>query len=362
MIDTTHQATVRSGWPAKALAFTFLGLLCVAAYWVGSVLKQPGSGNGGLAVDGPYLNIGEVWEEKKFPWDLPVRNKTDHTIEIVRFRTSCNCVEITPQSLVLPAGDSANLHLTLDLTNTSQNDIDLHGQGFRVQVVPQLKGGLAAEAGWSLRGTVRRQFVVSPPFLDFQDSLHRGHPFQSRSLKVTCASNVTQLKAACEPSLATIDVKRIGANPDKFDISVFPRDTLPGGPFSFAVKINAVSPDGQAVPGTIDVRGTLLEDVYPLPNSIALGARPLGHTCEETVILHSRSGNQFTVTGFESDPGDLHVAPLNNAPNAPPGFKVSQRISKLGAQESRVRLFVRTDDSSQSQEISFPVAYHGIPK
>ena len=53
-----------------------------------------------------HLNFGEVWEDTQFKMVLPITNHRNQDIEIKRFHKSCNCSQIEPPSLTIPAGQT----------------------------------------------------------------------------------------------------------------------------------------------------------------------------------------------------------------------------------------------------------------
>src|SRR5579875_2073300 len=58
----------------------------------------------GLYVDPKQLSFGEAWEDDHFTWTVQIENRKGSDVTIERFYNSCVCTEISPQSLVIPAG------------------------------------------------------------------------------------------------------------------------------------------------------------------------------------------------------------------------------------------------------------------
>src|SRR5260221_11550729 len=52
-----------------------------------------------LSVAPERLKLGTVWEQPALPWTLPIRNNSDHEIEIENFSKSCNCTDFAPRYL-----------------------------------------------------------------------------------------------------------------------------------------------------------------------------------------------------------------------------------------------------------------------
>lgn len=74
----------------------------------------PSPGQFGLVIATKYLNFGEVWEDERFPWTLPIENRSSKEVRL-ELRSSCNCLATVPSSLTIPAGEQRDIVLTMDL-------------------------------------------------------------------------------------------------------------------------------------------------------------------------------------------------------------------------------------------------------
>jgi hypothetical protein len=57
------------------------------------------------------LNMGTVWEDERFTWNVPVENQDTVPIEVTSFSRTCNCLSIKPEAFVLEPGERSDLHL-----------------------------------------------------------------------------------------------------------------------------------------------------------------------------------------------------------------------------------------------------------
>jgi len=98
-----------------------LGLVAIAAS-AGRHLGQRFAGSGteprsaSLVVAEDRLDFGEAFEQDTFRWTFPIENRGKEEIHITGFGLSCNCATVTPRSLTIPPGETAEVALTLDLT------------------------------------------------------------------------------------------------------------------------------------------------------------------------------------------------------------------------------------------------------
>src|SRR6266849_4991614 len=99
-------------------------LSCIVAYQLGSKPNYPDRNREhpeeyvieGLSVKRSALDFGEPWEEKNFVWKLPIQNVTNRDIRVHDFALSCGCLEIEPKSLTIPAQETREVALKVDLT------------------------------------------------------------------------------------------------------------------------------------------------------------------------------------------------------------------------------------------------------
>ena len=69
-----------------------------------------------LYVADDQLDLGEVWESRDAVLTVPISNRTDKPIEILNFESSCDCGEISPRQLTVPANGTSNVTVKMDLT------------------------------------------------------------------------------------------------------------------------------------------------------------------------------------------------------------------------------------------------------
>ena len=71
------------------------------------------------------LDLGEVWETNDAILTVPISNRTDKPIEILDFESSCDCGEISPRRLTVPANGSANVTVKMDLTRRTPQQMGM---------------------------------------------------------------------------------------------------------------------------------------------------------------------------------------------------------------------------------------------
>jgi hypothetical protein len=344
-------------WLRRGVAAAVLVLACWGAYWVGSAPQRVAAQTEGLVVNPQYLDFGEVWEDPRFVWTLPIENRSPVDITIPEFSVSCTCVGIEPQSLTIPAGQTTNVKLTLNLPAERPQKWDGTPWKFQARIYPELEG--LRHPGWLVQGRVRTAFTLSARLIHYGDSLVRGQPFESQTVTLTPAMPLEGVTARCDPPLAAVQVTK---EADRYSLRITPSESLPVGPFKFEVLVEAVTREGRRAIGIIAVQGRVLGDISPVPDMIAFGAGPLGEMMEETLVLQSRSGRPFEVVGCEGKADGVDVQAIGATGDQVHMFRVQLRISQLGDQTATIRFLVRAMGAAKPEDVSLPVSYHGMPR
>jgi len=115
----------------------------------------------GLEPPPEHLNFGEVWEDAQFSMILPITNHRAQDIEIKRFHKTCNCSQIEPPSLTIPAGQTREVRLILDLAPRKAEEFGLAVRDFEVGIWPDAPGETEGkDKWWTIRGRVRSAFSI----------------------------------------------------------------------------------------------------------------------------------------------------------------------------------------------------------
>ncbi len=361
-------------WLGRGIALSLLAVACIAAWWLGS--RQPTPIEEGLYVDPKYLDFGEVWENPKFEWVLPIENKGASELAIAGFSSSCTCLAIQPAALTIPPLSTAEVRLTLDLSYRPQvasaPTKPPEGSGFRAPAPGQARPAeqslrefrlriaaatrRATSTAWDIRGRVRSAILVTPRHLTFD--LLEGVRFASQSVDVTAVIPLEDVVARVEPRLADVRVERNRWDKSHFVVEISPQASLPPGPFTFHVYIAPARTSEQLPAIPVVVEGSFREDLQVTPSPLLLGARPIGEIVRETIAVRSLSGKPFEVAHVTTPTKDTLVQRLDGPD---PVFRVEQHISGLGTQTSRVDFAVRTA-AGNARSVELKIGYYGMPK
>jgi hypothetical protein len=332
---------------------------CTVAYWLGARSKPPEglpAVNHGLAIADQYLGFGETWETKTFPWALRIENHNPNTVEIVRFVTSCDCVLVEPSALVIPSGEDAEVKMTLDL----QRKILGGNEGvrdFSVHVVPIVDSGSPLGRGWVVKGRVRFAVSCEQFWVHFGESIVRGHPSPSQTVRVTAFQAVDRLTAMCDAAYASVTVT--AEDSTRFKLTVSPTNELPLGFVKFDIRIQATLKDGFVLPPVfLPVDGVVIDDIQATPSALKLGSMHLGEESEQIIVVHSLAGRRFEIDAIDCDSVDTTIRPCKNTLGSGRAFCIRQFASQKGDQTRVVRFRTRLSNN-EKVAATVTLSYYG---
>ncbi len=359
MAETVVPTLSYARWLGRVVALGLLAGACGFTYWLGSASNALTAANRGLVLSESDLDFGEVWEAKQFHRELTIENQAGEDRAIAGFAMSCSCLSVKPDSLVVPAGKAARIRLTLDLTSRQLEERDAVDRPFRVQLVPQIEGGLPRAMGWTIHGRVRNVLAPSQVTVRFGDTLIRGSPFSPRTLTLRAQMPLKEVRVEGQPKGVSIRVEQVQSGAPIYRLTIQPQANLSAGPFSESLDLVGVTPQGRTVWGaTLQVDGKVLEDIQAIPPSLSLGARKVGETVQSEVFLRSASGKAFTMEGIVVESADQNVEPAAGAPVRGRVFRLTQRITRLGAQSAQLKFFVVTE-TKERVTVPVDIGYYG---
>lgn len=367
MAEDTSSVRQESPWGLKrAVILALLVCCCLVAFWRGmkasrSALPSP-EVQSGLVADPLRLNFGEVWENARFEWDVPLTNIADHDIEITKFSSSCDCSAIKPESLLLRMGEKVDVKLTLDLRAKHFQDIGIPVRDFEIGLQPEIRGG-SGHPGWTLRGRVRTDLSFSERSIDFGDELVVGQPFPSRTITIKGLVPLAYLEAGCDDSLVITRITRPDNSRPEFQLDVKLTPSMPVGKFARRVRIQAVAKDGKKMPLVwLPIEGEVGADVQSLPAVVHFGAGAADSEMRETVVIRSFSRKATVVEAVEVPPDSgLTVIPVSGPQNDGLRYVVTQRVREQGHKETVFKFSVRV---AGREKIVIPVkaTYYGVAR
>ena len=298
----------------------------------------------GLSINPSVLDLGEVWEEKDFRCKIPISNRAAHPIEIPGFAISCRCsMKVEPRQLTIPAGETAEVAVHLDLTHRPHTEIGLAERPLNIDLKPLAKNGQPLARGWQLHGLIKSRLTIDSNHLEFGESAAVGEEPFLRKVRVVAHVPVKKLEIETDRDIVTVRATPVASAVNTFELQISPSTKLAAGAFKTSICVDVITETGDRVAGAhLPVSGMMQPEVRVLPARVLLGSRPVGTTAEAVALLQTSNGAALTIESIQVDSKDLHVDSCEvDGVEKGRAFRVIQRISKEGDQASAVHLNVR---------------------
>jgi hypothetical protein len=240
---------------------------------------------GGLEVPEHCLDLGTVWEQDQFPWDLVIYNHNTTAVQLTGFQVSCaHCITITPPAVTLPPQGTARLHLTLDLRRAPNASTPI--TPFRVSIMPIMAHRQTPLRPWQLHGYVQSAVLFSPPAVDFQQTPLLQGQSATQTLSAIPTVPLRTLRLTAAPPGVSVTV-RPSPKADAFLLQVTAGPTLAVGEHMQILRFTPIRADGTALPQvSLPFRPLVLADVRVEPQQLWL----LPQAASAPVWVSSRSG------------------------------------------------------------------------
>jgi hypothetical protein len=334
---------------------------CTGAYFLARYYaRRKPMPRSGLVVAPEFLNLGEVWENKEHLCILPVHNPTDRDIEVLEFRTSCNCVAVAPKTVIIPAGQQAAVRLKLELLVDWFKTTDAAVRDFDVDILPVLRDDFLSQPSWQVTGRVRRSVKIEPPFVQFSAPLVRGRPFGREKVKISALAPAKDLHLRYDKPLLSVQATRQASGSNVFDLTITPASGLACGNFKTEILVGVVPLTGPPLPARAMAADWLVcENIVATPPNILFGAHKVGEPVTEVITLRALHPEDFHIQGIETSSDELCVKPALDATAAASRFLVKQRIGHLGHQSGTIYFQVRRAGNSRTT-IPVLTSYFGL--
>lgn len=298
----------------KLLSLLCLSFGCILAYIVGtfvappthtytpSELDQSQTVVKGLNIDPGDLSLGEVWETPAYRHKLTLINLTSKPIRIKDFVTSCDCTEIVPPSITIPADGSASVVAVLNLTHRLPYQVGLESHDISVRIDPVCENDYAPRPGWQVKGRVRSRVSLDTTLLAFGSMCHFGCTV-SRDIHATVFMPAREILVRAEPALAVVKIEAVDGVDGigrRVRIKVTPNKDIPVGPFEFDLSIAAVGLNGKHYPcATVPVRGEMQPSVRIEPSILLFGEQKLGAVVHDDITV-SLPNHNWNILSYRS--------------------------------------------------------------
>lgn len=342
------------------------GVAYLASVWVSLAVtaNRPPEGDeanapqviDGVAIRAKHLNLGDLWEVDDYETTLVLENQRSTGVTIRSFATSCDCTSVEPKSLTIPAKQTREVKVRLNLTHRSPFQLGAEKRSLSVSLVPTFEDSGASRGGWLLSGTVQSRVVLDTHLLQFGTMCHRGGSRVTRKVTARLLEPGSTLAVRVEPPIAQAIVAKT-TDPDAaaHEIRVTPNNDLPIGPYRFAVVTTVTDAAGGLHTGpTVSVSGEMRPNRMVWPSNVYFDERAIGTTVSADVTVDDGA----EVRKIAHDSAELRVARKDGP--GPKVYTITQRVTALGEQVTPVTFHLSQPDGSDA-ECVVTVRYVGVP-
>lgn len=312
-----------------------------------------------IIADPHALDLGEVWLSDQYTIAVPMKNVTDEPVEVTSFRSSCNCVQVSPAEVTLLPGETVTVSVTLDLRVGAPMESRGHTRLFDANITPVTRNSASGQyQSWEVKGCVKSPFITSGAEpLEFI----KGQP-EPRAIEIESLATLSSVDVCARTDIAAVSAN-LNHDGRRCQIQITPRLAVPSGEHVFAALVSGETEDGQSfeeIPVTFLLR--IRDDVICTPSTVVWGFQPVGTDLTSELKLESLSGEPFAV--HVQSPGDKVAVDPMSATNGTSGFhsahafRVSHRVTTQGMTRALIR-FRSIMKGREPQQIEVPLVVYG---
>ena len=154
-------------------------------------------------------DLGEVWETSDAVLTVPISNSTDKPIEILDFETSCDCGEISPRRLTVPANGTANVSVKMDLTRRAPHQLGMVHRKYSIEIWP-IVFGTEKQTVMTINWIARSAVTFNHANIHFGELDAESQQPNYRTLAVTAHVPIVHFVAQCDSASFAICVADSG--------------------------------------------------------------------------------------------------------------------------------------------------------
>ncbi len=279
-----------------ALLLTCAVPTAICGYWSGSSLSDsPGAGHM-LIVDPEYRDLGKVWAQQAFRYQVQVHNPTDHRVAAKSLAASCACTSIEPPGFSVPARGSIPLKMVLRLDGLPEDDTLAWERDFAVTVRPEFADNPTADEEWVFTARVLRPYLlVKAP--DFGDSLVAGTDFPAQSFLLAVHPSLVRLTVKqSHTKHGSVVLHRTSDHGTEYCATYYADKRLRPGLHNDELALVGTDRHGrQFALEPLRFRVPVCADLHVLPSALSFGTIEVGKTARGSVEIKSRTGRPFVI-------------------------------------------------------------------
>ncbi|MGD9856807.1 MAG: hypothetical protein AB7U20_17810 [Planctomycetaceae bacterium] len=356
--------TDRRGASRAAVLFALATVLFAGlGFYLGNEFSQSAptlaisTGPSPLQIDSKHLSFGEVLARADLVLRVPVQNVSGQDVEILEWARSCGaCTAVEPESLTIPAGETREVAVTLDLTSSRPAETLNQSREFSKSIIPRVRFVRSGEEyrgpplEWEVHGRVQDFVVANPPLVVCGESSIRSPAFAPFRIDLTYVVDIETVTAACTSAQAGVETVRVDGRQWRLDVTPAPENKPAVGEFRCHVEVNHTAEGGDPLPPLrIPVMGARVPDVAAtvLPSPV-LGTHPVGANVPVVVRLRSRTGSRFEVEAADLPSAALRVESIDQQ-GALTEYRLTKEVQQSGLEKVELKYHIKHADGFEEE-------------
>ncbi len=244
--------------------------------------------------DDRVIDIGVNWVGTDCSHPIEIENTTSKSLRVLSFKTSCRCASVSPESLVIPPHETAEVRAEID-TSIPSNELSLE---ISLSILPVLDDGTILPRT-HLVGKTINPVSVPKSWFDLGELRLGKSGFSHRTF-------VTELQAheACDSLEMSFDDKKLTcrliqdpAFPKRYKLSVSPVSDLSAGAYCEALQLICKCNDEYPPCPSREVFFSwhVLPRTIVLPQTLALGVLSSTDETSGTGVFKNGDGGALRV-------------------------------------------------------------------
>lgn len=307
-----------------------------------------------LVVSEVDLDFGEVHAQKNFIQWVPVRNPTDRDVRILEIKSSCECTGVEPQQLLIPAGETRNVKVTLDLRHSARKT-DENPAEFTATLSPTFDAPDSGGAAWKIQGEVWNVLRLKPDVLRME--FVHGGPLPVGRVAIHTTEPLLRVDASCdkESGVVTITPRETG----EFVLEYYPNGEMPLGKSRVEVDLTPITHTGRSLPTTSAiVVASVFRNIHARPEALSFGLLDVGESHREFIEIRTHTEIPFRLADWQAPPGcTVSVEQDEGEHGGPIRLLVVQEGRQAGPASSVLTLRIQELGADAPASLDLPIVY-----
>ncbi len=301
--------------------------------------QQEGSMQPSLEIEPREIDFGEVSSAERTAKTLTLRNAGNTTVRLRRVYATCSCTRVETADLTITPGQTLSIRVGLDLETYPNDEVSS-------KIILEFEDSTATIAEVSVRATIRPEYVVTPPILDFGE-VRYGKGAQGEITLESGADRSVTVTGIDATEFLDASLSDVGHGTAPMRAVVNLRPDAPRGRFTGEVSIHTDSARKPVY--ALRIQAQIRGIQYTVSPQVVTfrDARP----GEEAGVLEIKGGDVLTVTAAQSNVTGLICRADVPKPGVCRVFVSVAENAKAGYTRGTITVHLVEDELTETTEV-----------